>query len=206
MLRGFRQESTVQTFEVYLSPKVRQAYDRAFAGVLDSRGYDNRGQGRRRGQGGAGAANNRRRGFRAAPEEGVSRHRELNRFLMGFLGTPTSATADGANVEGGRPEVRSKRYWESLIGLPPEMGYSPDRSVFLEDTSGRFKRLLLAGRETDLIILQILTYALVDMSTANTYAAIFTTYAVDLLVRVLRSELATRNIATKTLLDDRFLL
>ena len=203
MLRGFRQESTVQTFEIYLSPKVRQAYDRAFAGFFDN-GRGGGQSSRRRGQGGAGAANNRRRGFRAAPEEGVNRHRELNRFLMNFLGTPTSATSDAP--EGGRPEVRRKQYWESLIGLPPEMGYNPDRSVFLEDTSGRFKRLLLAGRETDLVILQILTYALVDMSTANTYAAIFTTYAVDLLVRVLRSELATRNIATKTLLDDRFLL
>ena len=208
MLRGFRQESTVQTFEVYLSPKVRQAYDRAFAGLAEST-YTTGRDGRRRGppSGGAGAsANPRRRGFRAAPEEGVARHRELNRFLMAFLGTPTSASSDSGGLDGGRPEVRKKTYWENLLGMPPEMGYAPDRSVFLEDSAGRFKRLLLAGREYDMVLLSVLTYALIDMATTNTYIAIFTTYAMDVAVRTVRAEIATRNIAAKTLLDDRFLL
>ena len=78
--------------------------------------------------------------------------------------------------------------------------------VGLEDAAGRFKRLLLAGRGFDLMLLTILTYALLDMATGNTYIAIFAAYAVDLLIGLLRRELATRNIANKTLLDDRFLL
>ena len=35
---------------------------------------------------------------------------------------------------------------------------------------------------------------------------VFATYAMDVAVRAARAELASRNIATKTLLDDRFLL
>ena len=57
-----------------------------------------------------------------------------------------------------------------------------------------------------MVLLSVLTYTLLDMATTNTYAAIFTTYAVDVVVRTLRAEVATRNIAAKTLLDDRFLL
>ena len=136
----------------------------------------------------------------------MARHRELNRFLMAFLGTPTSASSDSGGLDGGRPEVRKKTYWENLLGMPPEMGYAPDRSVFLEDSAGRFKRLLLAGREYDMVLLSVLTYALIDMATTNTYIAIFTTYAMDVAVRTVRAEIATRNIAAKTLLDDRFLL
>ena len=64
----------------------------------------------------------------------------------------------------------------------------------------------LAGREADMVLLGILTYALFDMSTSNTFVAVFATYAMDVGVRALRTELATRNIAAKTLLDDRFLL
>jgi len=48
--------------------------------------------------------------------------------------------------------------------------------------------------------------ALVDNASSNTFVAIFFTYAVDVVVRLLRKELSTRNIAAKTLLDDRFLL
>ena len=123
---------------------------------------------------------------------------------MTYLGTPTGGEDD--RPAEGRPEVRGKRYWEQLLGLPPEVQYANDRSIFLEDVSGRFKRLLLAGREQDMVLLGVLTYALLDILTANTFVAIFATYAMDVGVRAVRAELATRNIATKTLLDDRFLL
>ena len=52
----------------------------------------------------------------------------------------------------------------------------------------------------------MLTYAVFDMAFVNTFVAIFFTYALDLLVRLLRAELAVRNIARKTFIDSRFLL
>ena len=184
---------------------MRAKYDNAFAGSFDTptnRGRNNRNRG---GRDGATEGNARRRGFRAAPEEGIQRHRELNRFLITYLGTPTG-NAEGSGSSEGRPEVRKKRYWEQLIGMPPEVQYAGDRSIFLEDTAGRFKRLLLAGREFDMMLLGVLCYALLDMATQNTFIAVFATFVMDRLVRAVRAELATRNIAAKTLLDDRFLL
>ena len=198
MLRGFRQDSRVQTFEIYLSPKVRQRYDAAFVGGLD-------GPARVGKKSGAANANPRRRGFRAAPEDGLRRHRELSRFLMSYLGTPTGNN-DAGSAEG-RPEVRAKMDWERRIGMPPAPEYGRgERSIFLEDASGRFKRLLLAGREGDMVLLAVLTYALLDMATANTFVAVFATYAMDVGIRTIRTEYAIRNIAAKTLVDDRFLL
>jgi len=201
MLRGFRQDSTVQTFEVYLTPAVRQKYDAAFEGAFD--GPNQRNSRSRRA--GNQADNKRRRGFRAAPEEAVQAHQDLRRFLMTYLGTPAGGDESNTSSEL-RPEVRKKRYWEQLVGWPPEQQYGAQRSIFLEDVSGRFKRLLLAGREADMVLLAVLTYATLDMATSSTFVAIFATYAIDVAVRAVRAELATRNIAAKTLLDDRFLL
>ena len=42
-------------------------------------------------------------------------------------------------------------------------------SVFLEDPSGHFQRVLLAGREYDLVVLHVLTFALLDMVYENTF-------------------------------------
>ena len=168
-------------------------------------------------------------------------------------------------------EIRHKEYYERLLGLPPELGYSR-KSVFLEDPAGRFKELLLAGqhaqsalarsspcghpqlwkptrlvratlcggkdrpftvgcrreaaaalcpcptslillpltiqagREYDLVVLSVLTYGTFDMIYEDTFIAIFATYLVDLAVRFARRDLAKKNIAAKTLIDDRLLL
>mgnify|MGYP003685186859 CR=1 FL=1 len=72
--------------------------------------------------------------------------------------------------------------------------------------TGSFKRLLLAGRQFDLVIFHAAVYALFDMRFRNTFVAIFATYVADLLVRGFRHHMAVRNIARKTLLDPRFLL
>ena len=63
-----------------------------------------------------------------------------------------------------------------------------------------------AGREYDLVVLSVLTYGLFDLLYVDTFIAIFATYLVDLAVRFARRELAKRNIAAKTPIDDRLLL
>ena len=63
-----------------------------------------------------------------------------------------------------------------------------------------------AGREYDLVVLSVLTYGTFDMIFEDTFIAIFATYLVDLVVRFARRDLAKKNIAAKTLIDDRLLL
>jgi len=208
--RGFTPDSNVQTYEIYLSRRMREKYDAAFAGVLYAEPTRRPPPGRRNVRTTRGPVSVRTKGFRAAPDEGLKRQRELNRYLMGYLATPSPQAASnlderaagGAPAE--KPIVRAK-IGNEQYGLPPDMGYG-ERSIFLEDTEGRFKRLLLAGREYDVVMFMVLTYCLFDMATQNTYIAIFFAYIFDFVLRAVRSELASRNIAAKTLLDDRFLL
>ena len=63
-----------------------------------------------------------------------------------------------------------------------------------------------AGREYDLVVLSVLTYGTFDMVFEDTFIAIFATYLVDLAVHFARRDLAKKNIAAKTLIDDRLLL
>jgi len=186
--RGLEADSDIQTFEVHITRGVREKYDEAFAGgSTRSRDAQNRQQ----------LAQGKRRGFRSAPEELLRKRQEVNQFFISFI---------DRNLAQERLSVREKHYFEKLISMPPEMAYNTNTSLFLEDPAGRFRRIMLAGREYDLVLLNVLTYALFDMAYTNTFVAIFFTYAFDLLIRVVRAELAVRNIARKTFIDPRFLL
>jgi len=186
--RGLKPESDVQTFLVYLARGVRDKYDSAFAGgggyhMPQSRKVDRR--------------TGRRRGFQASPEDALRRHSDVNAFLIDFVSN---------NLDRNKIEVRPKLYIEKLLGMPPEMTDNSSTSLFLEDPDGGFKKVLLAGHEYNLTLLNILTYGLFDMIYTNTFVSIFATYGIDLLFRLLRNELSLRNISFKTLIDSRFLL
>ena len=45
--------------------------------------------------------------------------------------------------------------------------------------AGRFKRLLLSGRQLDMVLLGVLTYCLLDVTTQNTFIAVRTTNIVS---------------------------
>lgn len=182
--RGLLKDSDVQSFEIFVSKEVRERYDKAIRGA---------------GQLSAARAGQsaRRRGFNATPEDMLIRQRETNAFLTSFI---------SGNLERETLKVRPKQYWERLINLPPEMNGSARESIFLEDPAGSFKRLLLAGREHDVVLFHVIVFGFFDMRFANTFVAIFATYVADLIVRFARHHLAVRNIARKTLLDPRFLL
>ena len=94
----------------------------------------------------------------------------------------------------------------ALTAQPPARGRC-DTSVPAQKAVLTLPRVATqAGREYDLVVLSVLTYGLFDMLYVDTFIAIFATYLVDLAVRFARRELAKRNIAAKTLIDDRLLL
>ena len=185
--RGLQKDSEIQTFQVYLSRGIREQYDSVFEGGASrlpetKRATDQKG---------------RPRGFRAGPDRALKRHREVNELLVGFV---------SESLEQHRLDIRPKSYLEKLLGVPPEMAFNTRTSIFLEDPAGRFKQLLLYGREYDLVLLHVLTYGMFDMVFMDTFVALFATYIVDLIVRFVRREVAKKNIASKTLMDDRLLL
>ena len=66
-------------YEIYLSRRMREKYDAAFAGVLYAEPTRRPLPGRRNVRTTKGPVSVRTKGFRAAPDEGLKRQRELNR-------------------------------------------------------------------------------------------------------------------------------
>lgn len=149
--RGLQPDSNVQTFEIYISRSVRELVGSALQGGMAARAQQ---QQHRRPPLRRGAqslhqplAPGQRRGFRSTPEALLLKYREVQGHLMNFV---------SGQHERHKLAVRPKLYWEKLVGLPPhEMANaSTTTTLFLEDPAGRFKTLLLAGREYDLLLLQ----------------------------------------------------
>jgi hypothetical protein len=66
-------------YEIYLSRRMREKYDAAFAGVLYAEPTRRPPPGRRNVRTTRGPVSVRTKGFRAAPDEGLKRQRELTR-------------------------------------------------------------------------------------------------------------------------------
>ena len=97
-------------------------------------------------------------------------------------------------------------FWEKLLRQPPALAISNQPSVFQPDRDFQYCRLLFLGRETDLLLFNILTYSVVDLWFNSTAASILITYLLNLAITWFRQALGQANIAKKTLIDERFLL
>merc|ERR1711991_280606 len=96
-------------------------------------------------------------------------------------------------------------FWEKLLRQPPALAISNQPSVFQPDRDFQYCRLLFLGRETDLLLFNILTYSVVDLWFNSTAASILITYLLNLAITWFRQALGQANIAKKTLIDERFL-
>ena len=61
------------------------------------------------------------------------------------------------------------------------------------------------GLEYDLLLFNILTYSVVDLRWNDTLLSVLLTYLMEIFVVGLRGMYGHRNLAEKTMLDDRFL-
>lgn len=160
--RGLSPASQLQTFEVHLTPALRQLYDSTFLHAALQEAADNANGAdahvRRQAASGSnqmsvplagGVSIERARragdGFRSNPEGAVARYVQMNALLRDFV----AGTLDGHSYS-----IREKSYLERLLRLPPDMSYARE-SLFLFDSSGSWTRALLYGREYDLALLEV---------------------------------------------------
>jgi meckelin len=124
--------------------------------------------------------------------------KKLNGFLQSF-------------VDKTDPEF--DRIWRDSVAMnwccrvPPE---TSEKSILLGDDKSLFTSVLFLGVEFDLMVFNILTWAVVDLwagdDTGNNPAlAAFITYISDKLLRYVRGNLGTSNLHAKTYVDERFL-
>jgi len=75
----------------------------------------------------------------------------------------------------------------------------------MHDTTDRWTQVMLHGMEHDLLVFNMLTFAMFDYWVGETLVSVLMTYVFEMLVVHIRARLGTRNLAQKSLVDERFL-
>lgn len=182
----------MQTFEIHVSAQWKEKYDQVYGTLMQQEEME------RQRQGGAlgfvmktgGAAKG------TAPDTLLKASKNLNRFLIGFIGKDL-------------PEFEY-RFAENLfthryLRIPPEMHADQSASIFYEDPGYTFVSVILYGCEWDLMLFNILTFTTMNVWYGTIVAALIT-YIMDNVFVIVRGSFGQQNVATKTMVDDRFLV
>uniref|UniRef100_A0A3B4B8P0 Uncharacterized protein n=1 Tax=Periophthalmus magnuspinnatus TaxID=409849 RepID=A0A3B4B8P0_9GOBI len=99
--------------------------------------------------------------------------------------------------------VRDKLMLERIIGM--EFLDPNDKSIFYNEAHS-FSDLLFYGNEATLLIFDTLFFCVVDLGSQSFVLAAVLTYLQQMIFRVIRNALGRKNLANKTLVDERFLI
>ncbi|XP_067853617.1 meckelin-like [Heptranchias perlo] len=177
-MRGLEPNTDIQTFEVLISNKVRQQYDRILSPLNE-----------------AARVNRTSREDSATLQQNLKAYFTMNKFLSSFL---EHAYKDMDYV------VREKLFLERILDF--EFQRSEDRSFFYNDDRTLFSNALYYGHELVLLLFDILIFSVVDLGTQDFVLAAIITYLVQKILELIREAISRRNLATKTLVDERFLI
>ncbi|XP_043562521.1 meckelin-like isoform X1 [Chiloscyllium plagiosum] len=177
-MRGLEPNMEVQTFEVLISNKVRQQYDRILSPLNE-----------------AARVNRSIREDSATLQQNLKAYYTMNKFLSSFL---EHAYKDMDYV------VKEKLFLERILDF--EFQRSDDRSFFYNDDRILFSNVLYYGHELVLLLFDILLFSVVDLGTQDFVLATIITYLVQKILESIRNTISRRNLAVKTLVDERFLI
>ncbi|XP_043116004.1 meckelin isoform X1 [Puntigrus tetrazona] len=181
--RGLLPNSDTQTFQISITNRLRAQYDRIIEPI--SRTFFPK----RRGP-------SRLVDASANPcELSTKAYHTMNRFLGSVI--------DHAHREMDYI-VKDKLLFERLIGM--EFIEPLDKSIFYNDDSHSFSDVLFYGNEAVLLIFDTLFFCVVDLGSQNFILAAVLTYLQQLVFRLIRNGMGRRNLASKTLVDKRFLI
>uniref|UniRef100_A0A672G498 Transmembrane protein 67 n=1 Tax=Salarias fasciatus TaxID=181472 RepID=A0A672G498_SALFA len=177
--RGLLPNTEIQTFQVSLTNRLRSQYD----SIRDSIVRRNRPSRLID----ASAANLSEPHFRA--------YHTMNHFL-------------GSIIDHAHPDmdyiVKDKLMFERLIGM--EFLEPSDKSIFYNDEAHSFSDVLFYGNEATLLIFDTLFFCVVDLGSQSFVLAAVLTYLQQTVFRILRNSLGRKNLVSKTLVDERFLI
>ncbi|XP_065116885.1 meckelin [Paramisgurnus dabryanus] len=176
--RGLLPNSDTQTFQISITNRLRTQYDRILEPLSRRNGPSRL----------MDATVN-------SCEQSTRAYHTMNRFLGSVI--------DHAHREMDYI-VKDKLLFERLIGM--EFIEPLDKSIFYNDDSHSFADVLFYGNEALLLIFDTLFFCVVDLCSQNFILAAVLTYLQQLIFRLIRNGLGRRNLATKTLVDKRFLI
>lgn len=91
------------------------------------------------------------------------------------------------------------------MGIGGMGGMGSRSTIMMMDRSYRFERVMWRGIELDLLVWDMLVYCFTDYFQQSPTLAAVVTLVVNMALQWLRTQLGQRNIAKKTLVDERFL-
>lgn len=189
----------VQTFQIFVSAEWRAAFDKINVSLT---GAENNmaqllNESRNRAVTRAAAAknnnnnhngnnsnNNGNNRSRIAVNNAPSPHvlkawKEMLLFLQEFVENNFGQT-------GLRRIVRDPTYWEKQTNGAPELTAPDQPSMFFTDREYNYCKVWFLGREADLLLLNMLLYAMFDLWFSSTVITMFLTYLVEILIVHLR--------------------
>ena len=97
-------------------------------------------------------------------------------------------------------------FLETVLDIEFTEGLATEKAIFYSDNGHSFDSVLLYGHELSLSIFEVLVFSFTDLFTSDFLISALITYLVTKFITVIRFTLGRRNLATKTLIDRRFLI
>ncbi|XP_037236867.1 meckelin isoform X1 [Falco biarmicus] len=176
--RGLIPNTDCQTFQISISRKMRLHYDRIHETLIKKRGP-------------ARLLDSSANTF----EQSTRAYNAMNKFLSSFI--------DHVHKEMDYI-VKDKLLLERVLGM--EFMEPIEKSIFYNDEGQSFSDVLYYGNETTLLIFDILFFSVVDLASQSFVLAAILTYLQQEIFRFIRNTLGQKNLASKTLVDERFLI
>ncbi|MGH0151242.1 UNVERIFIED_CONTAM: hypothetical protein FKN15_040564 [Acipenser sinensis] len=176
--RGLLPNTDIQTFQVSITNKMRLQYDRIREPLSRRTGPS------------------RLLDSSANPfEQSTKAYHTMNKFLGSFI--------DHAHREMDYI-VKDKLLMERVLGM--EFMEPMEKSLFYNDDSHSFSDVLYYGNEATLLIFDTLFFCIVDIGTQDFVLAAVLTYVQQKVFKLIRNATGRNNLASKTLVDERFLI
>ncbi|XP_063801751.1 meckelin-like isoform X2 [Pseudophryne corroboree] len=177
-MRGLEPGSDVQTFEVLLSERVRDQYEKIMQPLIE-------------------APRNQKGGNEKNPllQQRIKTYYTINRFLSSFL---DHVYKDMDYM------VKDKLFLESVLDI--EFQQPIEKSILYKDDRYLFSRTLFYSHELVLLLFDTLLFGVIDLGTQNFVLATILTFVVQMFVKFLRSLIGKKNLATQTLVEENFLI
>lgn len=179
--RGIATDSDDHTYRMALPPSFRQAFNRLYEPLLSGT------------KGGMKSGKNRPGLISFAT---IEVYQALNRFLIRFISRD--------DPDGLRYRIVRRRALEDI--LDGEFEDTTYEGLFYLDDGNSFGDVLYYGNEILLFVFDALLFCLVDLLGRNLILDAVVTLIVSKIICQLREDLGRRNLARKTMVDERFLI
>ncbi|XP_067093967.1 meckelin [Osmerus mordax] len=177
--RGLLPNTDTQTFQISITNRLRQQYDRIREPLSRRNGPSRLVDA---------SLNN-------PFDQSTKAYHTMNRFLGSII---DHAHRDMDYI------VKDKLLLEKVVGM--EFMEPIDKSIFYNDESHSFSDVLFYGNEATLLIFDTLFFCVVDLGAQSFTLAAVLTYLQQMIIRLIRNAFGRRNLANKTLVDQRFLI